>query len=140
MTANNNDLSDNPISPLHPANLNPLFHVVLSASVVPRLEAGDSFEDVYSWLNVAHRGMAPDLMDILEREPDPRNAKSKSPFVKYMLGSFTKYIEVWAMPSGQKMIMITNGTKKEGKRKLYKVIPVRKIQGVWLEYKETIQP
>lgn len=75
------------------------------------------------------------LGELLERVPDPRR-----PSGDQRLGRWGGNVEVYALESGDRKIVITNGfsRRRKDKFRLEKVIHLRKIEGVWTEWKENI--
>lgn len=121
-----------------PNNLNPLFQRIGGLANVHFEKMTSKLLSVRSNIFSLVGGSV--LAEILDREPDPYRAKSKS-VTKWLLGSYGENMECWSSPSGQKFILITNGYRVGNKkRKIFEMFPVRKQDGMWIEYDEPIKP
>mgnify|MGYP001559210287 FL=1 len=122
-----------------PNNMNPLFQRILALSTAYHKRLTKKIIETRTTIGSIIGGSV--LGEILEMEPNLTKLEKSKSALKWMLGNYGGNIEVWSSPSGRKLLMITNGYGRRDKKhfKVETIIPVRKFEGIWVEWHESIK-
>ncbi|MDG6918340.1 MAG: hypothetical protein JRN62_02770 [Nitrososphaerota archaeon] len=115
-----------------PNNNNPALTEIVTMSLVLDKASPKSVVESRAKIGAFFGGSI--LAELLDREPNPGKRSDEQ-----RLGRWGGNIEVYATQNGDRRVVITNGySRRNALFAVEKSVILRKIEGVWMEWKESI--